>query len=189
MKKLIVLFVGVLICAFSTSAQEIKGVVIDATSKEVVPSATIIIEYSDKTDRTVSNDKGEFYFKPQKFPVNVKATIWDIVSDSVYLDKYPEGNTITVFMPTNAIELDEVAVTGHARLTSITDKGFSYKMSANERVQEENTLQSLSYVPLVNVDANGGITVQGSSSYSLYLNGRPYEMAQTSPKAFLETLR
>ena len=188
MKKLIVLFVGVFICAFTANAQEIKGVVVDATSKEVVPSATIIIEYSDKTDRTVSNDKGEFYFKPQKFPVNVRATIWDIVSDSVYLDKYPEGNTITVLMPTNAIELDEVAVTAHARLTSITDKGFSYKMSANERAQEENTLQSLSYVPLLNVDANGGITVQGSSSYSLYLNGRPYEMAQTSPKAFLETL-
>ena len=58
MKKLIVLFVGVFICAFTANAQEIKGVVVDATSKEVVPSATIIIEYSDKTDRTVSNDKG-----------------------------------------------------------------------------------------------------------------------------------
>ena len=72
MKKLIVLFVGVFICGFTTSAQEIKGIILDAESKEVVPSATIIIEYSDKTDRTVSNDKCEFYFKPQKFPVNVK---------------------------------------------------------------------------------------------------------------------
>ena len=80
-----------LFCSITVNAQEIKGFVIDKTSKEVVPSATIIIEYSDKTERTVSNDKGEFYFKPQKFPVKVKATIWDIVSDSVYLDKYPEG--------------------------------------------------------------------------------------------------
>ena len=59
MKKLITLFIAVLGSAFNTSAQEIKGVVVDATSKEVVPSATIIMEYSDKTDRTVSNDKGE----------------------------------------------------------------------------------------------------------------------------------
>lgn len=72
--------------SIAAQAQEIKGVVIDATSKEIVPSATIIIEYSDKTDRTVSNDNGEFYFKPQKFPVKVKATIWDIVSDSIYLE-------------------------------------------------------------------------------------------------------
>lgn len=43
-------------------------------------------------------------------------------------------------------------------------------------------------MPLVNVDADGSISVQGSSSYSLYLNGRPYEMAQTSPKVFLESL-
>ena len=106
MRKLLFLcFVSVCIIA---QAQEIKGVVIDATSKEIVPSATIIIEYTDKTDRTVSNENGEFYFKPQKFPINVKATIWDIVSDSIYLDKYPEGNIITILMPTNAIELNEV---------------------------------------------------------------------------------
>lgn len=188
MKKLIVLLIAVFTCALTIGAQVIKGVVMDTTSREVVPLATIVIEYSDQTDKAVSNDKGEFYFTPRKFPLNVKATMWDIVSDSVCLDTYPEENTITLLMPTNAIELDEVAVTGHARLTSIIDNGFSYKMSANERAQEENTLQSLAYVPLVNVDADGDITVQGSSSYSLYLNGRPYEMAQTSPKAFLETL-
>lgn len=188
MKKLIVLLIAVFTCALTIGAQVIKGVVMDTTSREVVPSATIVIEYSDQTDKAVSNDKGEFYFTPRKFPLNVKATMWDIVSDSVCLDTYPEENIITLLMPTNAIELDEVAVTGYARLTSIIDNGFSYKMSANERAQEENTLQSLAYVPLVNVDADGDITVQGSSSYSLYLNGRPYEMAQTSPKAFLETL-
>ena len=71
-KLLFICFVSVCIIA---QAQEIKGVVIDATSKEIVPSATIIIEYTDKTDRTVSNENGEFYFKPQKFPINVKATI------------------------------------------------------------------------------------------------------------------
>ena len=169
-------------------AQEINGVVMDVTSKEVVPFATIIIEYSDKTDRTVANDKGEFCFIPRRFPLNVKATIWDIVSDSLYLEKCPEGDSISVLMPTNAVELDEVAVTGHVRLTSITDKGFSYRMSGNERAQDENALQSLSYVPLVNVSVDGEITVQGSSSYSIYLNGRPYEMAQISPKVFLETL-
>jgi outer membrane receptor protein involved in Fe transport len=61
-------------------------------------------------------------------------------------------------------------------------------MAGDKRAQSENALLSLSYVPLLNVDNDGAITVQGSSSYSLYLNGRPYEMAQTSPKAFLESL-
>ena len=73
---------------------------------------------------------------------------------------------------------------GYRRLINQTNSGISYNMAANRRAQSENTLQSLSYVPLVNVDADGSISVQGSSSYSLYLNGRPYEMAQTSPKVF-----
>ena len=50
-RKLIILAI-VLSTYFVANAQEIKGVVVDATSKEIVPSATIIIEYSDKTDRT-----------------------------------------------------------------------------------------------------------------------------------------
>lgn len=183
-----VIIILLLCLRIGVQAQEIKGVVIDDTTKEVVPSATIIIEYSDKMDWTFCNDKGEFCFEPHKFPLNIKATIWDIVSDCIYLQTYPTDDTIAVFIPTNAIKLDDAMVTAHTRLTSITDNGFIYKMSANERAQEENTLQSLNYVPFVKVDVNGGITVQGSSSYSLYLNGRPYEMAQTSPKAFLETL-
>ena len=89
MKKLITLFIAVLGSAFNTSAQEIKGVVVDATSKEVVPSATIIMEYSDKTDTTVSNDKGEFYFNPD--------TIYDGATYSLeaYGDKRFRFNTST----------------------------------------------------------------------------------------------
>jgi outer membrane receptor protein involved in Fe transport len=85
-----------------------------------------------------------------------------------------------------SVELDEIVVKG--KLTTQTKSGLSYNMAADKRAQSENALQSLSYVPLLNVDNDGAITVQGSSSYSLYLNGRPYEMAQTSPKKFLESL-
>lgn len=86
------------------------------------------------------------------------------------------------------VNLDDVTVKGKAHLASLTDDGFVYRMAGNKRAQDENMLQALNYVPLVNVDVNGDIKVQGSSSYSLYLNGRPYDMAQTSPKVFLESL-
>ncbi len=86
----------------------------------------------------------------------------------------------------SSIELNEIVVKGS--LTSLTKSGLVYNMASDSRAQSENALQSLAYVPLLNVDYDGAITVNGSPSYSLYLNGRPYEMAQTSPKAFLESL-
>lgn len=186
MHKIILLFS---IClSLTVKAQTITGVVVDTTYRETVPYAFILISYPDTTDRCFSDEEGRFSFTPYKFPLRVKAQIRGITSDSVCLETFPDDAFITIPLANNAIELDEVTVTGHNRLTSLTDNGLSYRMSANKRAQNENALQSLSYVPLVGVDANGAITVQGSSSYSLYLNGRPYEMAETSPKAFLETL-
>jgi hypothetical protein len=84
------------------------------------------------------------------------------------------------------VELSEFVVKG--KLTTLTRSGLVYNMASDERAQSENALQSLAYVPLLRVDYDGAITVHGSTSYSLYLNGRPYEPGQTLPKAFLESL-
>lgn len=82
--------------------------------------------------------------------------------------------------------LDEVVVSQN--LLSVTDNGYVYRMDSNKRAQSENTLQALSYVPLLNVKPDGTISVNGSESYSLFINGRPDEMAQRSPKEFLQSL-
>lgn len=182
------LFLLLMCIGLTVQAQNITGVIRDTTSQEIVPYASVIIAYADTTDRCFSNEEGAFSFTPRQFPLKVKAQIWGVTSDSICLDSFPTDHVITLFLPYHAVELEGITVVGHERLTSLTDGGLSYRMSENERAQSENTLQSLSYVPLLNVDMNGQITVQGSSSYSLYLNGRPYEMAQTSPKAFLESL-
>lgn len=97
-----------------------------------------------------------------------------------------EEKTDTIISDSNPINLQEVVVMG--RLATQTDYGISYNMAGNRRAQNENILQALAYVPLVSTDVNGAISVQGSSSVSFYLNGRPCEMAQTSPAAFLESL-
>lgn len=109
----------------------------------------------------------------------------EIVADSIVQTNAEKLDTIQY---PSVEELGEIIVKGKARLTSLTDNGFVYRMAGNKRAQDENILQALSYVPLINIDGDGDIKVQGSSSYSLYLDGRPYEMAQKSPKAFLESL-
>lgn len=115
----------------------------------------------------------------------ITGSLHGMAGNSMSASTTPDSVATAASTP-EAIELNEVAVTG--RLVNQTNSGISYNMAANRQAQSENTLQALSYVPLVNVDANGGISVQGSTSYSLYLNGRPYEMAQKSPKIFLESL-
>lgn len=130
----------------------------------------------------MADTDGIFSFVPRSLPLNLKVSGFGMKENSMSISTLPDS-LVTVALAPGAIELQEVAVIG--RLINQTNSGISYNMAANRRAQSENTLQSLSYVPLVNVDADGSISVQGSSSYSLYLNGRPYDMAQTSPKVFL----
>lgn len=159
--------------------------VIDTTTSDPIPFATIVVEYGDTITGGMADTDGIFSFVPRSLPLNLKVGGFGMKENSMNISTIPD-TIVTVALAPGAIELQEVAVIG--RLINQTNSGISYNMAANRRAQSENTLQSLSYVPLVNVDADGSISVQGSSSYSLYLNGRPYDMAQTSPKVFLESL-
>lgn len=163
-------------------AQTIKVGVIDKTTSEPIPFATVVVEYGDTITGGMADTDGIFSFVPRSLPLNLKVSGFGMKENSMSISTLPDS-LVTVALAPGAIELQEVAVIG--RLINQTNSGISYNMAANRRAQSENTLQSLSYVPLVNVDADGSISVQGSSSYSLYLNGRPYDMAQTSPKVFL----
>lgn len=169
----------------SAHSKELSLKVIERESGDPIPFATIVVEYGDTITGGMADTDGIFSFVPRSLPLNLKVGGFGMKENSMSISTMPD-TIVTVALDPGAIELQEVAVIG--RLTIQTNSGISYNMAANRRAQSENTLQSLSYVPLVNVDADGSISVQGSSSYSLYLNGRPYDMAQTSPKVFLESL-
>ena len=88
----------------------------------------------------------------------------------------------------NAKVLGEVSVVGRKRLIKITHNGLEYDLSKDLSTQSTNLLAALNRVPLVNVDANDNITVKGSTSFSIFLNGHPYRIAQSSPKSVLQSI-
>ena len=88
----------------------------------------------------------------------------------------------------NAKVLGEVSVVGRKRLIKITHNGLEYDLSKDLSIQSTNLLAALNRVPLVNVDANDNITVKGSASFSIFLNGHPYRIAQSSPKSVLQSI-
>ena len=96
--------------------------------------------------------------------------------------------TLHIKLSANAKVLGEVSVVGRKRLIKITHNGLEYDLSKDLAAQSTNLLAALNRVPLVNVDANDNITVKGSTSFSIFLNGHPYRIAQSSPKAVLQSI-
>ena len=105
--------------------------------------------------------------------------------ESVTLDA---DKTLHIKLSANAKVLGEVSVVGRKRLIKITHNGLEYDLSKDLAAQSTNLLAALNRVPLVNVDANDNITVKGSTSFSIFLNGHPYRIAQSSPKAVLQSI-
>jgi len=96
--------------------------------------------------------------------------------------------TLHIKLSANAKVLGEVSVVGRKRLIKITHNGLEYDLSKDLVAQSTNLFTALNRVPLVNVDVNDNITVKGSTSFSIFLNGHPYRIAQSSPKAILQSI-
>lgn len=101
--------------------------------------------------------------------------------------KIIQHQSLDISLSANTKELDGVTVFARKRMIKLSSKGIVYDISKDAGVQALNLLDAINHVPLVNVTPNGNITVKGSSAYSIYLNGKPYRMAQYDPQTVLRS--
>lgn len=101
--------------------------------------------------------------------------------------KIIQHQSLDISLSANTKELDGVTVFARKRMIKLSDKGIVYDISKDAGVQALNLLDAINHVPLVNVTPNGNITVKGSPAYSIYLNGKPYRMAQYDPQTVLRS--
>ena len=167
--------------------QKLTLIVSDSLSGEPLPFVNIkvngakdsLICYSDTIGKCVIPLQAGFY------ELRLSNVGYTYHKESVTLDA---DKTLHIRLSANANVLGEVSVVGRKRLIKITHNGLEYDLSKDLAAQSTNLLAALNRVPLVNVDANDNITVKGSTSFSIFLNGHPYRIAQSSPKAVLQSI-
>ena len=167
--------------------QKLTLIVSDSISGEPLPFVNIkvngakdsLICYSDSIGKCVIPLQAGFY------ELRLSNVGYTNHKESVTLDA---DKTLHISLSANANVLGEVSVVGRKRLIKITHNGLEYDLSKDLAAQSTNLLAALNRVPLVNVDANDNITVKGCTSFSIFLNGHPYRIAQSSPKAVLQSI-
>ena len=167
--------------------QKLTLIVSDSLSGEPLPFVNIkvnrakdsLICYSDSIGKCVIPLQAGFY------ELRLSNVGYTNHKESVTLDA---DKTLHISLSANANVLGEVSVVGRKHLIKITHNGLEYDLSKDLAAQSTNLLAALNRVPRVNVDANDNITVKGSTSFSIFLNGHPYRIAQSSPKAVLQSI-
>ena len=88
----------------------------------------------------------------------------------------------------DTISLDGSAVVAQKILVKMDADRVTYKVEDDIDAKTSTVLEMLRKVPMVSVDAQDNITVNGSSSFQVYVDGMPNQMLSANPSQILKMM-
>lgn len=194
---LIMLVVSSLVAAQNAAPTfQIKGVLLDSLTQEGEPYATIKIVKKEAPANAlkmlVTDMKGKFQ---EKVPGtgNFVMTISSIGRNTIVKDftvkvgeKLVDFGTLYITDASN--ELGQVEVVAQKPLVKADIDKIEYNVQDDPDSKSNSVLEMLRKVPLVTVDGEDNIKVNGSSSFKVYVNGKPNNMMSNNPTEVLKSM-
>lgn len=186
MKAHIFLFCTLFFLTFHSPANpvdhgEIKGIITDKLTKQPIEYANIVLFQSSDSSMltgTISSEEGLFILSSIQrgnYYLKVDFLGYDqqIISPIQMSLKKQEINLETIELSPKSILLEEAEVVSNTDYISFKiDKKIVH---VSEQVNAEGgpVVDALVNVPSVQVDGSGNVTLRGSSSFTLLIDGRP----------------
>ena len=173
----------------------VKGVLMDKTLGEAEPFATVRVFKAGKTDKPVAmfltKEDGQFSEK-----INGKGK-FDIVFSSVGKEDFRQTIELnnegvldlgTLYIKENTTVLKGVEVVAQKPLVKMEVDKMSYNVAEDEDSKSNTVLDMLRKVPMVTVDGQDNISVNGSSSFKVYVDGMPNVMFSSNPSMVFKSM-
>ena len=175
---------------------QVKGILLDSLTQEGEPYATIKIVKKEAPAKAlkmlVTDMKGQFQ---EKVPGtgNFVMTITSVGRTPIVKDfsvkageKLVDFGTLYIVDASN--ELGQVEVVAQKPLVKADIDKIEYNVQDDPDAQSNSVLEMLRKVPLVTVDGEDNIQVNGSSSFKVYVNGKPNNMMSNNPTEVLKSM-
>lgn len=188
MKKRLFLLIGLLLCSLSQFAQTqktsnymIKGRICASAEKGGVSDATIIVKNAKTAKTAVANSDSAGYFSMHLNSSGVYSLTVTHLSYKNYslrqvflTSQKPTVDIGTVYLSSASSQtLQEVVIVSSAPVVSNQVDKIVYNVANDATLQGGVALDVLKKVPQVNVDVDGNVELQGSSSVRFLINGKP----------------
>ena len=175
---------------------QVKGILLDSLTQEGEPYATIKIVKKEAPAKAlkmlVTDMKGQFQ---EKVPGtgNFVMTITSVGRTPIVKDfsvkageKLVDFGTLYIVDASN--ELGQVEIVAQKPLVKADIDKIEYNVQDDPDAQSNSVLEMLRKVPLVTVDGEDNIQVTGSSSFKVYVNGKPNNMMSNNPTEVLKSM-
>ena len=93
-----------------------------------------------------------------------------------------------VYVADDVKMLKEVTVDAQKPLVTMDVDKLTYDVAADPDAKILRLSEMMGKVPLISVDGDGNIKVNGSSGFKVYVNGRPNSMMSNNPKEVLKSM-
>ncbi len=187
----IFILVSFLFTSLGLNAQ-IKGILKDSTSKEVVMFANIgLLNPNDSSliKGTVSDQNGKFKLtgvKDGEYILKVSFIGYQPFEKKInYQNKLDLG---TIYLKQSTQILEGYEIVEKRPLFSMDGDKTVYSVEDDPSIQTGTTTDALQNAPGVQVDAEGNITLQGVNCVEIWLNDKPSKIKEDGLKTFLENL-
>lgn len=175
---------------------QIKGVLQDSLTHQGEPYATIKITRKATPAKAekmlVSDMQGQFKEKVQgkgDFVMTISSVGRNPIVRHFNVKHDKQEIDFGILWVTDATnELGQVEVVAQKPLVKADIDKIEYNVEDDPDSKTNTMLEMLRKVPLVTVDGEDNIKVNGSSSFKVYVNGRPNNMMSNNPKEVLKSM-
>ena len=199
--RVVLVVVAMLMPAICATAQgqktvEVRGVLKDSLTSEGEPYATIRITKKGNDEKVIKMGVTD---KAGRFSLKTVATgdmtiaISSVGRKTVTRDftVKPTDRSIdlgTLITSDGGNELQQVVITSQKPLVKADIDKIAYSIEDDPDSKSNTVLEMLRKVPLVTVDGEDNIKVNGKSSFKVYVNGKPNKMMSDNPTDVLKSL-
>lgn len=203
MRAKLILLLGMILLSGMAAAQntantsfQVKGILLDSLTQEGEPYATIKIVRKEAPARAlkmmVTDMKGKFQ---EKVPGtgNFVMTISSVGRNTLVKNfSVAPGEKLvdfgTLYISDASNELGQVEIVAQKPLVKADIDKIEYNVQDDPDSKSNSVLEMLRKVPLVTVDGEDNIKVNGSSSFKIYVNGKPNNMMSNNPTEVLKSM-
>ncbi len=192
----IVMLSGLTAAQNATSTFQVKGVLLDSLTQEGEPYATIRVARKSAPDKPVKmmasdmqgkfqetvKGRGDFILTVTSVGRNPLVRNFSVKSGQKLVDLG------TMYMTDASNELGQVEIVAQKPLVKADIDKIEYNVKDDPDSETNTVLEMLRKVPLVTVDGEDNIKVNGSSSFKVYVNGKPNNMMSNNPTEVLKSM-
>ncbi len=197
MKKTLFVIATLLIIAGNMMGQTttVKGVLTDKSSGESEPFATVRVFNAGKTEKPVAmfltDEEGHFSHEVKgkgKFDIVFSCIGKEDLKQTIELGGQDMLDMGTLYIMQNENLLKGVEIVAQKPLVKMEVDKMSYNVAEDEDSKSNTVLDMLRKVPMVTVDGQDNISVNGSSSFKVYVDGMPNPMFSSNPSMVFKSM-